>query len=652
MMVVGDSQGNWALQLFRESLRTSRPIPFLDVASASSEDTGLPVPTDPEKLQYLRDLTTTLLDGRRIVPTYNLVLLGALVLFALLHIGQKLSQSARCKAIEQDLQVAVDQIPGKSVTHGVNETEIYSSSSSTLEGSLSPDPTPKVADDDIDVERQPLLRNRPQRASKAKRNGFLKTTQALLMYQPRPIPVINRTMPSNDTSLFVLAFLGLNTFYHLYKFPFEARYLFAFADRAGLIFVANLPLLYLLAAKNQPLKLLTGRSYEALNIYHRRVGELLCFEALLHFAGILIWHEFISPPWLRRGDFRHFITHPIILLGLGAFVSYEVLYFTSLGSFRQRWYEVFLVSHVVLQVAALAFLWLHFPTSRPYVYASLAIFLVDRLVWRLGLKSATFDTDLTVLEDGQTLLLSADWDIPQNHSRKCGGVFSRQSILHGWRPADHVFVSIPHLGGGHALQAHPFTIASAAPASTSAPSNIPQHAWLNLLIRAQSGFTSDLLRHARSNSTVPVRLEGPYGSQDPLSTLRSCDTAVLITGGSGIAVAFPLLWDLATTHRGKRQIHLFWVTRSQAQQRSWIPEDRMTELRSFGVHLVLPEPTEEAGRPDVPGYVAEVTAAAADGRVGVVVSGPDALNRIARNACAAAVRSGADVRLRVEKFGW
>ncbi|KAI1075458.1 hypothetical protein F5B20DRAFT_559772 [Whalleya microplaca] len=643
-MAVDDPQRSWALQVLRESLRSSRPVFFLDEVFASSDESGPPIPTNPEDLQYLRSLIAAILDGRRLIPTYNLVLVGILVSFTVLHAIQKFKQSARCKTIEQGLLVAAGQVPGKSITH-VNETETESSSSSTLEGSLSSGSTPKVAD--VDVERQPLLGSRQRRTSKGLGNSVLKTVQAWLMYQPRSIPVINRMMPSNGTSLFVLSFLGLNAFYHFYQFPWEAKYLFAFADRAGLIFVVNLPLLYLLAAKNEPLKLLTGRSYEALNIYHRRVGELMCFEAFLHFAGLLIWHELIAPSWIKRGGFWHFVTSPKILLGIGAFASYELLYFTSLGSFRQRWYELFLASHVVLQTAALVFLWFHFPTSRPYVDAALAIFLVDRLVWRFGLKPANFDAGLTVLEDGQTLLLSADWDIPRGRKVGCCGVF-RQGIIHGWRPGDHVFVSIPHLGGSHALQAHPFTIASAAPMTATTCS--PSHAWLSLLIREQSGFTSDLLRHARLNHSVPIRLDGPYGSQEPLDMLRSCDHAVLITGGSGIAVAFPLVWDLATTHSGRRQVHLLWVTQSRSQH-SWIPEDRMNELREFGVHLTLPEPTDEVGRPDISGYVAEVTAAS-EGRVGFIVSGPDSLNRSARNACAVAVRSGADIQLSVEKFGW
>lgn len=147
----------------------------------------------------------------------------------------------------------------------------------------------------------------------------------------------------------VLAFIGLNIFYNLYNIPFDMKYLFVFADRTGLAFVANLPLLYLFAAKNQPMKWLTGYSYESLNMFQRRLGELMCFEAFLHFAGMLIaWNGLLRHLGLTL---IRFLSSKLVLLGLFTFITYELIYFTSLGSFRQRWYELFLFGHVTLQVA-------------------------------------------------------------------------------------------------------------------------------------------------------------------------------------------------------------------------------------------------------------------------------------------------------------
>ena len=51
--------------------------------------------------------------------------------------------------------------------------------------------------------------------------------------------LVNRALPTNNVSPVVLAFIGLNIFYSLYSIPFDMKYLFAFADRAGFEFVAN-----------------------------------------------------------------------------------------------------------------------------------------------------------------------------------------------------------------------------------------------------------------------------------------------------------------------------------------------------------------------------------------------------------------------------
>lgn len=75
-------------------------------------------------------------------------------------------------------------------------------------------------------------------------------------------------------TLLVLALIALNVFYNLHGMPLSLQYAFALADRCGLLVSANLPLLYLLAAKTQPVKMLTGYSYESLNGFHRRLGEL------------------------------------------------------------------------------------------------------------------------------------------------------------------------------------------------------------------------------------------------------------------------------------------------------------------------------------------------------------------------------------------
>lgn len=603
-------------------------------------------PDDPGKDPRFRNLVEAILFSRRFLQTYNLVLLGVLLVFTVWHWADKLVLHQRRRRIEAR---------GVSQSTAAEETDTWSSSSSTIEGSATPrgvSPLKKVD------ETSPLLATRPTEGVSSGIWRPYYMIKATMQYQPPRIPVINKTLPTNAVSLLVLGWIALNLFYNLYRMPLSFLYLFVFADRCGISFICNLPLLYLLAAKNQPIKLLTGYSYESLNIFHRRVGEVMCLEAFLHFLGMIaVWYGM-----LRHLGFTlaKFLFNRVVLLGLAAFIAYELIYFTSLGSFRQRWYEVFLGLHIVLQVAGLVFLWFHHHTSRPYVGISLAIFLIDRLVYRLWLKSSTHPATLTILEDDETLLLSANWQLSKPQPFPVP-----HNMNHGWRPNEHIFISAPSLSRKHAIQSHPFTIFSAAP-STTGPSgpesnDSDTHAWLSLLIRPQStpGFTHTLAQYARLNPTLRIRLDGPYGSSHALDLLSSSDTAIVIAGGSGIAVAYPLLYSLlcpsSSSDPESRQIlppknvKFLWITHSPTHV-LWLPSPKLKELEDWGLDAVITPPTSLAGRPNVWRMVGEWTRGR--GSTGVVVSGPDGLVRDVRNAASAELWRGGDVSVAVEKFGW
>ncbi|KAK0668542.1 ferric reductase like transmembrane component-domain-containing protein [Cercophora samala] len=643
-----------------------RAIYCQDALSTLEEGSGSGDPLaglTPEQLEYIRQLIIAIYEGRAVAASYNVFIVTIIAVFAVLHWREQKRDKLKWMAIQQ--AGAGRKTTECSQPDGSGTSTPSSSSTAILQTTHFKSPEDEV---DVDLERLPLLPS-SQSSNNHHPDRITNKLRSWLLYQPPPIPVINRVLPSNGTTLFILSWLALNIFIQFYHLPMKWSFFFIFADKAGFLFIVNLPLLYLLSAKNQPLRRLTGYSYEALNIFHRRVGEWMCFVAVNHFLSMLLYQFVIAEDWLLASQSpKAYFTHPLILLGIGAFVSYELLFFTSLGSFRQRWYELFLASHVVLQVAALGFLWGHFYTSRPYVVAALAIFLLDRLVWRMSIKRVAMEMDLTVL-DGETYLVSGDWDVRPGAN----------GVLAGWEPTDHVFLTVPALGRSHALQAHPFTIASAAPGKGVEGEEGKRHAWFSLLIRAQfgnfpGGFTRQLLEHAKTHKRVKVQLDGPYGSPHALSMLRASSNVVLVAGGSGIAVTFPLVWALLHEAASQpdsqededehkqvlslrqqkktrgRKVHMLWVTHSHWHQ-EWIPKEQLNELEAMGLDLVVPPPTMDAGRPDVRGIVGQWIQEA-EGDTSVLVSGPDGLNRVVRNVAAGAVGQGKDVRIAVEKFGW
>ena len=599
----------------------------------------------------LRKLVSGIQFSRRFIISYQVLVLSVLLVFTVVHWGKKVLRWKKRRAVAKrswDVTGSYKDVPRVDESHGSS-----SSSSSTLEGTASPPQTLKV--DPVQDERSPLLGSSDANARKF---YILNVVRAWMVHQPRPIPIANKTLPSNATTLAVLALVGINIFYTLYRITFTVPMLFLFADRTGLVFVANLPLLYLLAAKNQPVKLLTGYSYESLNIFHRRLGEMMCLLALLHGVGMLgVWYTLLRPVGL---NLVRFLLSKIILLGIGAFVVYEALYFTSLGSFRQRWYELFLGVHIVLQVAALVLLWFHHHNSRVYVGVALMIFLIDRLVYRLTLKTKMMRASIELKKDKATVMLHTA--IPLSSTGSVLKKIFRVNITNGWKATEHVFLTVPSLGRKHVIQAHPFTIASKAPTA------IDTEASLDLIIRAQDGFSSDLVRHAKSHTTVSVRLDGPYGSQNAVDLLQECDFSIVVAGGSGIAVARPLVWSVLEGHQEKdleisagakfpHRICLVWVVHERSHL-SWISIEQIDELKARGVDVIIPEPTNEKGRPDIGNIVESWVLKRGyddhrrEASFGVVCSGPDGMNRTVRNTCSSLLRNGYDVSVEIEKFGW
>ncbi len=651
----------------------------------------------------LRPLIEQILFSRRFILTYYAVTGAIIAIATACHLGNRLSRSRRRPRLPQgDLDKRREGEGGQ--THpsiqsdDASSSSIVTSSSSTLQGTQSP-PDQTSAKPPID-ERTSLLSTKDEAPKPSQR--IYHRLQAFLMYQPAPIPAITSTsnvLPDNGTTLLILLFLGLNVFYLFHHMPLSIPMLFAFADRAGLCFVANLPILYILSAKNnQPIKWLTGWSYEGLNIFHRRLGEWMVILAMLHTIGMFgVWYTLLRP---LHFTLLRFLSSKVILLGIFTFLSYIVIWATSTGIVRQFFYEYFLGLHISVQLAALVLLFFHHSGSKPYVLAALVIWAVDRVVLRMVVSRVQVPADLTITPDGETVLLFCSISI---RNKTLSSFYLQRNIHQGWQPGQHVFVTVPALGIQHQLQTHPFTIASPAP-----PSRCTGTWPLQLTIRAKDGFSKDLLNFAKSQidpgTTVPIILDGPYGSNNTLSSLRHCDRQCLIAGGSGIAVTYPYAWTLnvhnepqalvlrdveealVTTQRtippytislinadGFRHI---WV-RSEWNHSSWLrfwPKYGSMRIKggciqtsseisvnedgtAIGNLLSYVKPTRDSGkgRPDLAWELREWVGGKKfreEESICVVVSGPDGMVRDVRNACAELVKEGWRIEVHVEKFGW
>lgn len=278
------------------------------VLPLSSTTDEPPAPRDPRFAKLIEELRRS----KQFVLTYQIVVVGLICLIAIRHWGVKLARW-RARRLRASSMIPIQDTVARTLQEDEND-ETSSSGSSTLQGHESPSRK-------VPSENAPLLGG----VSKP-RVPISTTIRSFLLYQPRPLPVVNKVLPSNGTSLFVLFFLAIQLFYLFYNINFTWFELFVFADRAGLVFAMNLPILYLLIAKTSVIRILTGYSYESLNLFHRRLGEVMCFAALLHALGMVgVWYTLFS----ARMSFWKFLLEKIVWLGVGAFLAYEILYATS-----------------------------------------------------------------------------------------------------------------------------------------------------------------------------------------------------------------------------------------------------------------------------------------------------------------------------------
>lgn len=468
---------------------------------------------DPEQI---RRIIVALLWHRKFILTYYLAIGSIVAISCSFALYQRAIRWHRKR-----------QADNASSNFSPSPTSASSSSSSTLHEAS----TPPQKDD---TETTPLLI--PQDAVLLRhRPAFFHRLKAFLIYQPRPIRALTsrvNVLPDNATTISILVFAALNLFYLLFRAPLELQWIFIVADRAGLLFVVNLPVLYILAAKtNQPIKFLTGWSYEGLNMFHRRLGEWMIVFSVIHMFGMLtVWYSILRP---MGYTFIYYITSPTVYLGFVAILSYLTIYGTSTGWFRQLYYEAFLGLHIFFQFAALVFLFFHYPTAKPYVVATFLVWAIDRILWRSTLSSRKFIATLEVAPDEKTVLVHCDIDLQQ----RTFGI--RAGLHHGWQPGQHLFLTVPCMGFKHRFQTHPFTIASPAP-----PANTTVKSWpLQLIIRSIDGFSLDLLNYARHHQHCEVILEGPHGGMEAPEAAHHSDRVCFVAGGSGIAVTYPLAWS-------------------------------------------------------------------------------------------------------------
>lgn len=362
--------------------------------------------------------------------------------------------------------------------------------------------------------------------------------------------------------------------------------------RTGFIACAQLPLVFLLAGKNNIVGLLVGVSYEKLNWLHRWTARVLFLTVTIHMGfWFTSWNRF---DYIKVKLAKDAITQR----GFAAWVILLWIVISSLAPMRGWNYEFFVIQHIVTFSGLIAAIYLHLPAeNQVWIWIPIGLLVFDRsLRWFM-----TFYTNLAVFHSKsncrEILACRARFEPLDCETTRITITKPPMS----WKPGQHVLLSCHTVAP---LQSHPFTIAS-----------IPSDGKLELLVKCKSGGTKRFLKYAEKHHNLPlleqghelahhstVIIEGPYGRMRPL---RQFDSVFLIAGSSGGTFTIPLLrdivdaWKTADVTTGSRwlwsgqsgaatrYLRFVWVVKSRAQYR-WFADQLLTiaqdvqQLRGLG----------------------------------------------------------------------
>ncbi|KAF4537499.1 FAD-binding domain-containing protein [Lasiodiplodia theobromae] len=354
------------------------------------------------------------------------------------------------------------------------------------------------------------------------------------------LPTVGRTsiVAANIVTLLVLCF------YH-----FDLSDQWSFQDigyRTGCISIAQLPLIFLLAGKNNIIGWLTGSSYERLNWLHRWTARCLLLTVTIHMG---YWFADWAP-YNYIG--RKITTDPITQHGLISWCLLLWIVFSSVAPIRGLSYEFFVLQHLGSMAVFIAFVYMHVNSwplyVRIYIILPIALVCFDRFVrsiWVIYNNFSIFHPFQR--KEGRTSRLwaceASFTPLPHNTTR-----ITIHNPPISWMPGQHVFLSCHTLVP---LQSHPFTIAS-----------IPEDGKMEFYVKSEGGATARFFRHAEKLRLLPaevhleearrkaVAIDGPYGRLRPL---RQFDSVVLFAGSTGATFTVPLLRDIVVHWKNQHQ---------------------------------------------------------------------------------------------------
>lgn len=317
------------------------------------------------------------------------------------------------------------------------------------------------------------------------------------------------------------------------------------ADRTGIIATVQLPLVYLLSARNNLLSNITGLSYRSFQLFHKWVSRAVFLLLSCHCVFYLL---FVN----ARGDY---IERWGLLKWKCANTAFAVLAITTGLSFlRKCRYEFFKISHKLLLAIFSIGSWYHCLTLGWIEYLGVAY-----MFWAFEyiVRACKIFASGGILKGHCNLVYNTADSTPQS---------IRIVINHSgwWRPYPGCYCWFRVLKHDMFWESHPFTVVSATHAR-----NYNQ---LVFVIRVKNGLTKRLAEYIstqpNSKCSINLLVEGPYGNSVPF---KQYNQSLLVAGGVGLAVIYSLAKDIAQIYRAqelrgksnpapnRKMVFLLWI---------------------------------------------------------------------------------------------
>ena len=501
------------------------------------------------------------------------------------------------------------------------------------------------------------------------------------------VPVAGGTVPTRGQAMYIALISVLNVVlllapyvHHHPQSTFEsltAQKLSIIGNRAGSMAMGNVVALFVFAARNNVLLYITDWSYSTYLLLHRWLGYWAIFHTILHSVMLLAYYKVF-------GSYEAELVREYWIWGIVGTVAAVAILPTSLLALRQKIYELFLASHVVLSVLFIVGYYYHIWFCYEYdwgyeiwAFIAIGIWAIERLarlarmVWQ-GYRTAAvmsikdtdgeylrIDVEGVHLNSGGVAYLcfpTLSWRFWETHPFSVAFSRGNDDDSQVRTPASDLEDAVHGVGMEKLYERDP---TAAMPSEMGAPmttatTNTITTTTTTFFARVRTGLTKQLAAHVAASgpsARIRILIDGPYHHSGSTTQLAHCSSILYIAGGVGITAVLPYLRHHRA--RSSKPSWLFWGSRQAGLVSALAPH--LTELPA-SVHVQ----TTVGQRLDL--YViikdhllARADGLSSDGPLGIVVCGPPGMADDVRHKVVQLTRTRASQRPYVlvdEAFGW